>query len=315
MKYFKEIIKKISKEEAFHYYIKENHFVDECAKHFGITYGMFLKVIKYYGIYKDKKISSDLARKTKNEKYGSPTYNNREQAKNTCLEKYGVDNPFKDVNKIKQSYIDKLGVAHPMYNACIKQQCISNRDYKQSCEKGRKTYKERTGYDNPMKNPEVKKLNLQRRIESGTFDSLGTSNIERRLEKILNRKFDKVINHYRDVRYSRETGYMFECDFYIPSEDLFIELNAHPSHNNRPYYGIETDVTELEKLKSSDKSWNKILVETWSNRDVEKRLCASNSNLNYIVLYPSNSIHNNILFNNKKYSNLITYLLTKLSKK
>lgn len=37
---------------------------------------------------------------------------------------------------------------------------------------------------------------------------------------------DNVISQYQDKRYKNpKTGVLFNCDFYIPSEDLFIELN------------------------------------------------------------------------------------------
>jgi len=35
-----------------------------------------------------------------------------------------------------------------------------------------------------------------------------------------------IIRGYRDIRYSNN-GYKFQCDFYIKSEDLFIECNFH----------------------------------------------------------------------------------------
>lgn len=182
-------------------------------------------------------------------------------------------------------------------------------------EKAHKTYQEKTGYDNPRKNPEVQKKILETKIKNGVYDEQGTSGIERRLEKILIRKFGEtnVVNHYRDKRYSRKTGYMFSCDFYIKSKDLFIELNAHPTHNNHPFNQI-LDSEEVERLLKSDKQWNKNLVETWVVRDTEKLNIANKNNLNYIVLYPTNTIHNNQKFNDQKYSNLIEYLLKKLNK-
>lgn len=314
MKYFNDIIKEISKEDIIEYYINQNNYIEDCAKYFNISYGMFIRLLKYYEIKKDKKLSSELCKKTKLEKYGTSSYNNRLKAKSTCLQKYGFDNPFKDKNKIQNSYINKLGVIHPMKNEQIKKKVISKLNYDEIHKKGKITYKQITGFSNPMQNPDVKKKNLESRINSGTFDSPNTSGIERRLEKILIRKFGDIKTHYRDSRYSRNTGYLFECDFYIPSEDLFIELNAHPTHNNRPYRNTQEDLEEINSLKVSNKCWDKNLLETWAIRDVEKQNCAKNNNLNYIVLYPSNTITQNINFNKSEYKELITYLLKKLLK-
>lgn len=152
-------------------------------------------------------------------------------------------------------------------------------------------------------------------MKNGVYDSPHNSNEEQRLFKILKRKYVDVVRSYRDERYARNSGYQFECDFYIPSEDLFIELNAHPSHGLHPYNQSNVEDTILaEQLKVSQKPWDCATFDTWCGRDPEKLLIARNSNLNYIVLYPSSSIHQNIQFNDKKYSHLIEWLLKKLIK-
>ena len=189
-------------------------------------------------------------------------------------------------------------------------------DYQQVWEKAHKTYFDKTGYTNPSKNPETIKKILDSKIKNGCFDSPGTSNLERRLEKILKRKFKEVLPRYRDERYSRNSGYKFECDFYIPELDLFIELNGHPSHENHPYNQNDIkDITKKLNLEKSDKGWDKVLLETWTERDVEKLDIARKKALNYIILYPTNTIFNNKEFNDKKYSDLIEYLIKKLNKK
>lgn len=308
--------KELTKENIEKYYNDENHSQYECAKYFGISVGMFIRTLKKLGIKKDKKKHMEKIKQVKFDKYGDYNYNNRESSKLTCLEKYGVDNPFKDTEKIKSSYIEKLGVSHPMHDKNIVKKVVSKNNYKQNIEKAHKTYREKTGYDNPSKNPDVQRKIIKTKIKNGVYDEPGVSNIERKLEKILIRKFGKedVINHYRDSRYSRKTGYMFSCDFYIKSEDLFIELNAHPTHNDHPFNNI-LDSEEAERLLKSDKVWNKKLVGAWIVRDTEKKNIAEKNNLNYIVLYPKNSIHNNKQFNNEKYSDLVEYLLKKINKK
>ena len=308
--------KNLTKENIEKYYNDENHSQYECAKYFNISVWQFIKILKDLGIKKDKKKHIDQIKKSKLEKYGNCNYNNREKSKNTCLEKYGVDNPFKDTTKIKQSYVKKFGYEHPMKNKDIANKAKSNHNYKESIHKAHQTYKEKTGYDDPRKNPDVQRKIIETKIKNGVYNEPGISGIERRLEKILCRKFGKenVKNHYRDKRYSRKTGYMFSCDFYIKSEDLFIELNAHPTHNNHPFNSIN-DSEQVERLLKSDKKWNKNLIETWTIRDVEKLNIANKHKLNYIVLYPTNTINNNKQFNDKKYSQLIEYLLKKLNRK
>lgn len=313
MQYFKDLIKEISKEDILQYYNEENHTIEESSKYFGVSFGMFIRILKYYGIHKDKDKHMEQIRKTKTERYGDRNYNNRDRAKETCLERYGVDNPFKDKERIKNSYIEKLGVDHPMHDAKIANKSISKHDYKEIYRKSVKTYFNKTGYTNPSYNPDSIKKNLQTRIANGVFNSPGESIVERKFERILIRKFGEVKTHFRDDRYARSTGYMFECDFYIPSEDLFIELNAHPSHGKHPFVGDKSDNVLLEKLRKNVTPWNNKVMETWTIRDVEKLSIAKENRLNYIVLYPKTSIFDNVSFNDAKYKDLITYLIKKLN--
>lgn len=314
MKLFEQLIQSISKEQIEQYYLIENHSQKECVDFFGVSQGMFNHILKYYGIHKDTASHSALIKKTKLERYGDENYNNREQAEQTCTEKYGVDNPFKDTKRVRDGCIRSFGSTHPMYNDDIKKKCIAHHNYGESIAKSFATYKQRTGYDNPAQNPEVQRKGIKTKIRNGVYDSPHESNLERRLYKILCRKFESVMTHYRDSRYSRDTGYEFECDFYIPSEDLFIELNAHASHNDHPFDPL-ADIQLYEKLSNSDKSWDKNVLATWTQRDVEKMHIAKQKKLNYIVLYPTNTIYHNKLFNDKKYANLISYLLKKLNNK
>lgn len=306
----------ITDEEIEYYYNELNHSQKECADHFNMSVGIFIKTLKERGIHKDQAKHVEKIKQSKKERYGDENYNNRELAKATCVEKYGVDNPFKDIEKIRSSYVEKLGVDHPMRRDDIKNRVIEKHNYDEIWDKAHETYKEKTGYDNPGKNPDAIKKMLKSKVANGCYDSPGTSNLEVRLERILNRKFQTVVSKYRDERYSRDTGYQYECDFYIPELDLFIELNAHPSHFNEPYdCNNESHRILAEKYRDSDKLWDRQTYNTWVVRDAEKIKCARENNLNYVVLYPTNSICNNKKMNDKKYSDLIEYLIKKLNKK
>ena len=284
-----------TKEALYYYYIEQNLSQKEVAQLYNCKVCRICKELKKFNITKD--ISKRI------EKY-----------KKTCLEKYGVDNPFKDTKKIKESYIKKLGVEHPMKDKQIANKVYSKINYKESIRKGRETDFKRTGYDNPSHNPECLKKGIETKIKNGDYDSPKTSHQEDRLEKLLKRKFTNVVRQYRDTRYARNTGYMFECDFYIPEEDLFIELNAYPSHYTHPYDdAIKKDVELKEKLQKSNKKWDNVVYDTWCIRDVEKITIAKKNKLNYIVLYPSSSIYLNKKYNDNKYSKLVEYLIKKLN--
>ena len=99
-------LKEITTEEINYYYNELNHSQRECAEHFGVSVGYFIKTLKERGISKDASKHIELIKKSKLDKYGDCNYNNRDKAMTTCIDKYGVDNPFKDIEKIK------IGRAH-----------------------------------------------------------------------------------------------------------------------------------------------------------------------------------------------------------
>lgn len=93
---------------------------------------------------------------------------------------------------------------------------------------------------------------------------------------------DNVIRWYSDERYP------FACDFYIPSEDLFIEYNKTWTHGGHPFDEMNLDdiyklETWEEKAKTSKYYQNAIY--TWTNLDVRKQKIAKENKLNYKVIY------------------------------
>lgn len=108
-----------------------------------------------------------------------------------------------------------------------------------------------------------------------------------------------LINKYGEddvkAQYNADSRYPFECDFYIKSLDLFIELNLHWSHGNHPFNSeSEEDVKKLEiwreKAKTSD--FYKNAIETWTVRDVRKIQMAQKNNLNYKAYYTEDELYN-----------------------
>ena len=64
----------------------------------------------------DKDLMVQRVKATKESRYGDANYNNQEQCKQTCLERYGVDNVFKlkDIQeRITKRIIELYGVGHP----------------------------------------------------------------------------------------------------------------------------------------------------------------------------------------------------------
>ena len=78
-----------------------------------------------------------------------------------------------------------------------------------------------------------------------TNNSFNTSKIEDVFYASLCEKYDEniVLRQYRD-----DDRYPFNCDFYIPTEDLFIELNLHWTHGGQPFN--PDDIECLKKLNT-----------------------------------------------------------------
>ena len=109
------LINDVSKDELIEFYITQNHSYQDTAKHFNITENQLFQLIDYYSCRKPKTVSTKISAETKQEKYGSSTYNNREQASKTCLQKYNVDNPAKVDVFMKNAYqtkVDKHGITN-----------------------------------------------------------------------------------------------------------------------------------------------------------------------------------------------------------
>ena len=112
------------------------------------------------------------------------------------------------------------------------------------------------------------------------------------------RIYDYLISIYSDTKYDVKVDdrYPYFCDFYIPSKDLFIELNAHPSHGRLPIKYLS-----VEEYSKYNQKW----LDVFARRDVEKQNKAIENNLNYLMIYPSSSLEDNFKINDFKYKDLV----------
>lgn len=123
-------------------------------------------------------------------------------------------------------------------------------------------------------------------------NSFNSSKPEKDLIKQLVAEYGEgdVIHPYRDERYP------FNCDVYIVSQDLFIELNGTVEHNGRPY-----DPTNPEHVKEAihiedrardlgpnSRYWN--ILKWWTETDPKKLETFRRNKLNFRIIYPNNLI-------------------------
>lgn len=94
---------------------------------------------------------------------------------------------------------------------------------------------------------------------------------------------DDIIRQYFD----RER-YPFKCDFYIISEDKFIEVHGNWTHGGRPYDPNDPVCQKqlaLWQEKAETSGYYRNAIYTWTNLDIRKLEIAERNNLNFEVIY------------------------------
>lgn len=232
-------------------------------------------------------IVRDKANKTNLKRYGNESYCKTEACKENNLKKYGVQWPMQveEILQVAQSarlesFNQKYGVDWPMEVEEFKIEAEENRNQKMLKDYGTK-YPMQIQIPTHGSNLTPKQKAFETKRKNGTLNS---SKPEDDLENVLKEHFGVV---YRN--YNKDYRYPFLCDFYIPSEDLFIELNLHWTHG-----GHEFNINNIEDLKTLEKWHQKAhqgskyysnAIKVWTERDKTKLQTARNNNINYLVFW------------------------------
>lgn len=237
-------------------------------------------------------------------KYGSigPMSSPDVQAKRLASwrEKYGVDNPMQSQlvrDSFVASVLHRYGVENPMqvlsfqkrqrqgqaisffenYGTDVALRVSSVRD------KAVNTNLQKYGVANPMQCKQIADKMTATKLQNHTINTSVTEDIlYDQLCDVFGK--DDVIRQYKSCRYD------WNCDFYVKSRDMFIELNASFFHNRHWFDDANSnDCAELSAFMSkalldSNSSYVGV-VKTWSVYDVRKRQDARDANLNYIVFW------------------------------
>lgn len=145
------------------------------------------------------------------------------------------------------------------------------------------------GVENPMFSKEIRRRVVETKRAHHTECSSGP---EDALHALLLDYFgsDDVVRYYWSDEYPHE------CDFYIKSRDMYIELNGDFSHGMHWYDENNLDDKKaLYKWIAAKYSENLTVINgktrydnaisVWSKKDPEKRADAAKNNLNYIVFW------------------------------
>lgn len=257
-----------------------------CLERYGDAFYHGDRQLAMQSIDWDKAIKAVKA--TKFERYGDENYNNMEKNRQTCIKKYGCEYAItSDIvkEKIIKTCLERYDSTYYMLSDDFinktKESCLSkynnsiyinSDDFKQ---KKQNTLLLKYSVINPFQIPGIiDKINETKR-KNGTFN---TSKPEDECYKLLKEKYPDVIRQYKDERYP------FNCDFYILSNDLFIECNFHWTHGEHSY-NIETDYEKVNNWKEKNTKFYDNAIETWTIRDPNKRNIAKQNNLNYLEFF------------------------------
>ena len=250
--------------------------------------------------------SKEIKEKIKNtclEKYGTEYYLNSEDCKQKTLKKFGVDNYRKTdeckqlVSKYQKDHKEELNKKRK--NTLLNNYGVENQNQinkvkekiKNTCLKkyGCTTYTQSNEYKEYIKNhPEIiKNAQLKSYETKKKNNSFHISNIENKSFELLKEKYGDVIHNYKSKEYP------FNCDFYIPSLNLYIECNYHWTHGGHPYnINNNEDNNLINAWKNKNTKYYFGAIYTWTIRDVNKRNIAKQNNLNYIEFWNINELIN-----------------------
>lgn len=261
----------ITKEQLEQLYIKANLSREEVAKKLNVPEYVVKRKCQKFGIKK----SSDL---------------HVQNIRKACLEKYGVINGGgapEILEKIKETNRKKFGSDWYLQTddykrktkETLEQYGVTNVfQLKEVKDKIKQTNLERYGVEYNMQNKEVRnKVDITKR-KNGTFN---TSKPEQEIKRLLEEKFPNVQYQYKSEKYP------FNCDFYIPELDLYIEFQGTWTHGKHPFSESVEDLETLDKWKTESitSEFYKSAIEVWTVKDVEKRKIALQNNINWLEFF------------------------------
>lgn len=217
---------------------------------------------------------------TKTERYGDPNFCNLEKRKATNLAKYGNEMFLQSEigrKKKKETCLRKYGTEYYQQTEEFKNktQETSFRKY------GTKYFTQSEEFKKLWLDPDFVQSAIEKQIETKKKNhSFKISKKEETCFALLKETFPIVICQYRSE------SYPFNCDFYIPEKDLYIEFNGTWTHGGHAFDpNNEEDMKLVEMWKSKNTKFYNNAIKNWTQRDVKKRETAKKNNLNFIEFW------------------------------
>lgn len=234
---------------------------------------------------------------TKEERYGNRKYNNSEKQKETLSYK---DENFwtKRTEKSIETRQSKNGGNYFSQDSLNKIKDTTRKNWGEDCFARTSKYREII----KNKHDEIQDKQFQTKSKNNSFNK---SKIENDFEDFLNNIGIPYIHQYKSEIYP------YVCDFYIPTINLYIEIQGNWTHGLHPFNPNDSDdIDKLNTWKEKNTKYYNQAIYVWTDLDIRKRTCAISNNLNYLEIF-SNDINTCVDLFTSYLSNLIsTYCLS-----
>ena len=185
--------------------------------------------------------------------------------------------------KVQNTVFDRCGVSNVMQAEAVKERfaAVSQKKYggvSPFCSKDVRARAEFTKWKQAQ-------AQLQLICKGARLDKLLKSKAEAVVYLLLVQRFGQGDVFYEYGIHPSDKRYPHNCDFYIKSLDLFIELHGHYSHGNHWFdANCLVDNRRLSQLMVSGRR-GQLAAKTWSETDLRKREDARRSNIKYLVFW------------------------------
>ena len=206
-----------------------------------------------------------------------------------CIERWLLKNNIKKspqlwTLKTKQTNLEKYGVSSTTLVPSIRQKQID------TCLKkyGVNFFVQSQQYKDLYKNKEFIKNKNIKQYETMKNNKKFLWNSSKPEKEILN----KLLNLFPLTIYQYTSDlYPFNCDFYIPEIDTYIEYQGFWTHGKEPYIGTDEQKEKVKLWETKNTPQYKKAIKEWTHRDVLKRETAIKNNINYLEFFNMNQFN------------------------
>lgn len=277
-----KLSEQITLDAIIDYYDIQNHTYQECLEYFKISSNQFFKLLRYYNYHKSKEAHVELSKLAKLEKYGDSNFNNREKAKQTCLDKYGVDNCSKIAGAMNKAVNTKKSLYGSVNNwqkgRLTRIQNFGNlqSSYTHCMLKKKQTCLQKYGVSNPMMTQAIK-LKAHTNFQNSFNLKYGVNNYWQldNAKRSNGSKNSKYNLYFADELKQNNLDYIQEFNlngkwFDFKINDNLIEINPFPTHNSTwsPYKVPLDKNYHFNKTKlARDNNYRCINIWDWDDED------------------------------------------------